>query len=200
MVIPVALSGFPLSQLPYPLAGIQGHTIDDIGYIIDAIANRCGAAEAKIDLDEYLRDLREAERSLNYKSLRIEPRLEGQQLKFDITNDGNVDLELLMLEVMVPSGVRYHKGVIPLEWEMNAARKPGYAWLACYSPRGAYGNFSPALRPIITPSMSTIRPNVSIMIRGPLSQEEREMPIYFQVHAVGYRTQLEERKLRDLGA
>jgi hypothetical protein len=81
---------------------------------------------------------------LNYKSLKVEPVLEGQWLSFEVTNVGNVDLELLMLEFSVPGTARRHPFVTPAELDLKGiAPRDGhpYIWFACYSPRGAYGVF-----------------------------------------------------------
>ncbi len=86
LVVPVTLSRFTFSQLAYPLAGIQGRTIDDVGFVLDAIAEKAGRVSKGIDVDAYLRDIREAETKLNYRSLRVEPLLDGPNLYFDITN------------------------------------------------------------------------------------------------------------------
>ena len=40
-----------------------------------------------------------------YKSLRITPGLEGQHIGFDIENTGNSDIEIIMLEVLVPDAI-----------------------------------------------------------------------------------------------
>jgi hypothetical protein len=103
LVIPVTLSRFTFSQLAYPLAGLQGRTIDDIGFVVDAIANKTGLTKSVIDVDAYLGEIAEAEEKVNYKSLFVEPVFDGISLSFEIANTGNVDLELLMLEVFIPS-------------------------------------------------------------------------------------------------
>ena len=80
-VVLVSLSRFTFSQLAYPLAGIQGCRIDEIASIIDSIAGECGLSKNAIDVDAYLRDITEAEATLNYKSLRVEPILGAQDRK-----------------------------------------------------------------------------------------------------------------------
>ena len=52
----------------------------------------------------------EAEAKLNYKSLKVEPIVEGNWLYFEVTNVGNVDLELLMFEILLPDVAKYVRG------------------------------------------------------------------------------------------
>jgi hypothetical protein len=46
----------------------------------------------------YLTKLHDAEARLTYKSIKVEPVVDGRTFRFDIQNVGNVYLELLMLE------------------------------------------------------------------------------------------------------
>jgi hypothetical protein len=73
LVIPVGIKNISLGQLSYPLAGIQGRTIDDIGSILTDIGKRLDAPVANIDAKAYLTELHDAEEQLVYKSLKVEP-------------------------------------------------------------------------------------------------------------------------------
>jgi len=79
-------------------------------------------------------------------------------------------------------------------------RKDGqsYQWIACYSPRGIYSHFSALLRPIVTPTMGTVRPHFAISLADPLSDEQRQLRITFQIHAVGYTTEPEDQEIGDI--
>jgi hypothetical protein len=158
---------------------------------------------AAIDASSYLAEIRDAEAKLIYKSLNIIPVLEGQFIWFDIENIGNIDLELLMLEVLVPDEVVKQDWYPPRvsgvdhSYKIQDGRK--YRWIACYSQRGTYEDYPPMLRPIITPTMGKVRPKLSIMLRQPLSEDELQLTILFQLHSIGYNTKLEERKLAEVG-
>lgn len=102
LIIPVAIKNMSLGQLSYPLAGLQGRSADDIGPLLDDIGNRIGVAPKAIDIKAYRADLEDAEAQLVYKSLTLEPVVEGEGLLCDLRNVGNIDLELLMFQVFIP--------------------------------------------------------------------------------------------------
>jgi TIR domain len=202
LVIPVGIKHIALGQLSFPLAGIQARSIDDIGPILDDIGNRLGNSPGTIDMRAYLRDMEEAEASLIYRSVGIEPVPNQNSLSFDIQNVGNVDLELLMFEVHLPRSVllEHYHGAMAGMAEVASSLRNGIPYVSyyCYSNRGVVRHFQPILRPIITPSMGKVRPILEIPIRLGLSSSERDLPIFFQIHAIGYRTEQEERRIADL--
>lgn len=102
-LIPLILSRFSASLVSGPLAGMECRSIDDIGLVIDAIEQAENIERQQIDIDQYQRDVRKAEEQLNYKSIIVTPIIEGHYLEFDIENQGNIDLELLMLEFSIPT-------------------------------------------------------------------------------------------------
>jgi hypothetical protein len=199
LVVPVAIQHMSRGQLAFPLAGIQVRRIDDIGLIVDDIGKRLDTPAGTIDTTAYSQEIEEAEVSLVYKSLKVEPVPDGNLLNFDITNVGNVDLELLMLEVYVPEFVR-GPGFGFGDTNCHATVRNGTTYFSssCYSNRGVCGNSMPLLRPIITPSMGTVRPSFQIPIRRDLDASQREFPIFYQIHAIGYRTEEESRKLSEI--
>jgi hypothetical protein len=201
LVIPVGIKKVSLGQLSYPLAGLQGRSIDAIGPIVEDIGNRIGVTPNAIDIKAYLDDLQIAEAEVTYKSVVIEPVAEGSYLHFDISNVGNVDLELLMLEVLLPSEVEatYYRSPgdgLDVSFQFKDACR--YRSYACYSARGAYRGIVPLLRPILTPSMGIFRPNFNVPIRGSLTDAQKELSISFHIHAVNYRTDEEKRRIADI--
>jgi hypothetical protein len=205
LLIPVGIKNISFGQISYPLAGVQGRNIDDIGSILDDIGDRIGTTPASVDSRAYLEELRDAEAQLTYKSLVVEPVKEGNALRFDIQNVGNVDLELLMLEVYIPASfflahIVYDPilGDAGVDRAFTSRNGVSYQHLSCYSARGVYGNIVPTLRPIITPSMGKIRPSFGVRALKALDDDERKLSIFFQVHAIGYRTEEEERKVADI--
>jgi len=206
-VIPVGVRSFPIGQLSFPLAGLQGRSIDDIGAIIDDVAGQVGASPNNVDAKAYLGGLEDAEAQLVYKHLTVEPVVANGWLMFDIQNVGSVDLELLMLEWCLPRdvfepGTRDSASLYgdPHRDVSSAGDRGGrpYVRFACYSARGTYSSHLPALRPVITPSMGKVRPRVETHLRLNLSSDERALPMFYQIHAIGYRTEEEQRRLGDL--
>jgi hypothetical protein len=169
-VIPMVLSRYSLSQVPFPLAGLQGRLIDDLGFVIDSIATREGLLPVRIDIDEYQAEIRSAETQLNYKSLIVNPVINGQWLEFDIENVGNVDIELLMLEALIPPAAISPTWSVPNQIDILGLRlieSKEYRVYACYSPRGTFNTL----------------------------EDQR---IWYQLHAVGYTTLMEGLDLRKI--
>lgn len=202
LVIPIAIKNMSLGQLSWPLQGLQGRSIDAIGAILDDIGNRLGITSNSIDTKAYQAELEDAEAQLVYKSLTVEPVVAGNWLRFDIQNIGNVDLELLMLEVSIPevalSNVMFLGPNDGVDAQVRTRTHVPYKWFSCYSVRGVYGGIVPILRPIITPSMNKIELPLMIPIVRNLPNDIKQRSIFFQVHATGYRTQEEERTIADI--
>ena len=201
LVIPVGISHISLGQLSFPLAGIQARSIDAIGPIVDDISDRIGARPNVIDARAYLIELEEAEAQLSYKSIKVQPILENDSLLVEIQNVGNVDLELLMLDVYVPERVSQGSNFGPaIGVTMHSTFRDGirYRDYACCSVRGAFENIVPVLRPIITPSMGPIMPSIEMRVRTDLSEEQKDLSIFIQVHAIGYRTTEERFRIAEI--
>jgi hypothetical protein len=195
LVVPVGLRNFAMGQMPYLLSGFQGRSIDDIGGILNDVAGRLGVVARTVDTKAYSNELEEAESHLVYKALRVEPVVLRGVLRFEVQNVGNVDLELLMLEAYVPRDVSESYNTII---ELTSREGRIYRHDYCFSARGAYGHMVPQLRPILTPSMGPIVPSFVVPVREDLSQPERQLSIFFQLHAIGYRTEEEKRKIADI--
>lgn len=203
LLIPVAIRGFQLSQLSFPLSGYQGRSIDNISALVSDIGSMVGLTPGSIDLAGYLEEIREAEASVNYKSLRLEPHWDGSAIVFQLTNVGNVDLELLMIETYTPR-VLVAPNFVPGYDQVDSAvvSRDGrdYQWYAVYSSRGAYRNIKPILRPVITRSMGVV-PLANwfrIALRTGLGAAEQQQSILYQVHALGYASTLEVMRISDI--
>ncbi len=202
LIVPVAIRNFPLGQLSFPLAGYQGRSIDDIGALVDDIGSKVGATPRSVDIQQYLDEIRSAEAELNYRSLRLDVLMGANKLRFQLQNVGNVDLELLMIEVYVPGEILkdardWPSRYINSEWKMRDGRN--HKWYSCYSSRGAYGGIDPILRPVITPSMGVVRlDSFEINLGVGAEAADRELLIHHQVHAMSYNSTLETVKLGDI--
>jgi hypothetical protein len=188
--------------MSWPLLGIQGRSVDEIGAILDDIRNRFGVGIAEIDTKAYAQEMEEAESKVVYKSLTVELVTEDSGLQFDIQNTGNVDLELLMFEVYVPRLILSGNTSLPHNADVRNVQRSGidYAAIACYSNRGVCGGYAVMLRPIITPSMGKIRPKFAIPLRRDIDKAYRDWPVYYQIHALGYRTEEEQCKVSDIAS
>jgi hypothetical protein len=201
-VIPVSIRNFSLGKLEFPLAGFQGRSIDDIAGILADVAKKFDAPSERVDIDAYLQEIREAEAKLIYKSLHVHPFLRGNLLLFELTNNGNTDIELLMLEVLLPT-VYLHSDWFPRKFmhsERTSRAHIEYTWIACTSARGAFGDEQPSLRPILTPAMgTTVARGMDIAVTEQNTGDPgMRHPIYYQIHAVDYPTEMESTSWIDL--
>jgi hypothetical protein len=198
-IIPVSIRNFSLGKLEYPLAGFQGRSIDDIHSIVADISNTLGMTSDRVDIDAYLAAIREAEAKLIYKSLRVWPFVQGIELNFELTNEGNTDVELIMLEVFVPHQYVIANSLYLRFMHYQIAMRSGiqYTHLACTSGRGAYGGVEPCLPPILTPSMETIRIRQMVVALTGVSPSDSNL-IHYQIHAVDYPTGMESKSWADL--
>lgn len=74
-----------------------------------------------------------------------------------------------------------------------------YKSFACYSGLGVYGNIVPILRPVIIPSMGKIEPpHFVIPVRKTLTAQEQDLPVFFQIHAMTYRTEEEHCRISEI--
>jgi hypothetical protein len=201
LVIPIAIKNFPLGQMSLPLAGYQGRKVDDVTVWLDDIGNYLGKQPATFDVSAYNIELHDAEAKLFYKSLKIEPIISGPKLCFDLTNVGNVDLELLMLEVLVPYSavdtLRLSNLSNSLDDHTVILNGINYIWIGMYSPRGVYRNFIAALQPVLTPSMGTIRLEIDAW-KGRSPEAEGQLPMRYKIHALGYSSEFEELMIHPL--
>jgi len=203
LVIPIAIKAFPLGQLSFPLAGYQGRSIDDLAAILADVGNHIGQSPAPVSQADYAKEIAEAEAQLIYRSLMVEPVMENGSVRFDLSNAGNTDIELLMLEVLIPFVVLRDDLLFGPEIEISSVTQNGrnYRWLGCYSPRGVYDGRRPILRPVLTPSMGKFRPrDFAVPIRQELPAETQQVAIYYRLHAIGYSTEMEGRRLVDISA
>lgn len=191
LVMPLAINNTPLSQFSFPLAGIQAQSIDSIGIILSAISDRIGVTAKDIDIKEYLQELRTAEEQLTYKSLVVAVFKDLRALRFKLSNVGNVDLELLMLEVLVPRSIATDERHTEDGTGESAVTIEGvpYFSFSCYSARGVYASLRPLLRPIITPSMGKVTTQFVVPIDPTKVRMDQLYNVYYQLHAVSYRSE-----------
>lgn len=201
LVIPIGIKNFPLAQMSFPLAGFQGRPVQEVTAWLDDIGNYLGKQAEQVDVTSFVDEINRAEAQLVYKSLKVEPTIQGQKLCFDITNIGNVDLELLMLETLIPySAVDMTRlSVMSMYFDYNVRVVDGvnYVWLGVYSPRGVYKRYVPLLQPVLTPSMGTVRLEIDAW-KGLSPEGAGPLPMHFKIHALGYNTELEKRIIRPL--
>jgi len=202
-VIPVSVRGFSLGQLEFPLAGYQGHPIHDLPSILADITNRFHLPSEKPDLDSYLNEVRSAEANMAYKSLEVRPFVRENSLMFEMENTGNTDIELLMLEVLVPRSYvseHWNPGLSPfMHFEEKRLGDKDYVWFACTSRRGEFGVIKASLRPIITPAMGVVEVEwMRIPITQGLGFSDMRAVLYYQIHAVDYPTERERKILAEI--
>jgi hypothetical protein len=108
-VIPVAIRGFSFGKLRAPLANLQGRLAQDLEGILFDAKSKLGIEHGDFAKSEFLRELAKAEKAVTDKRVKITPFTEsrlggGRNLRFEVQNVGNVDLDLIELEVFIPCG------------------------------------------------------------------------------------------------
>lgn len=205
-VIPVGIKNFSLSKLSFPLIGYNGRSVDDIEGIIYDVESQTGRTAARPDRLEYLNAVRSAEDKLIYKSVVLRPYLEfsGDEphLHFEIYNQGNVDVDLLHVDVLLP------KVLCSQLWPLRthgarSAYKEVLDGVDYYHIRlTSFTEASDRLEPVLTRSMGPVelralhcplRPDISS-----LSLHEQALPIFHHLHARNYDTKRESTTFRDL--
>ena len=200
-VIPVAIKNFSFTKLGFPLAGFNGREIGNIEGILLDVTRETGLVAKAVDTLQYRKDVRIAEAGVIYRSLIVKPYCQGQRIYFTITNTGNTDVELLMLEASIPLAVvdpdfsgHYAPNVLTFNRGFMGAFLSGvpcwhctYTALATTDSRGVV-----PLRQVLTPSMGTIYLDQPIFdLRTPLPGDLQGLDIQYQIHARNYDTQRE---------
>lgn len=206
LVLPVAMSSFNFRSLEAPLNEFNGRIIDDIDGIIWDISQKIGTVSIPPDRLLYQDAIRNAEAAVIYRSVILRPRIEridnstDSILTFDIENQGNVDIDLLHVDVWVPVLLRDRSAWLPgnspdnpLIWE--EVKLPN-ANCNYYKMRLTALSSSPEkLEPVLTPSMGKV--NLS-PLKIPLVREINAIPkeasIVYHIHARNYRSERIEQK------
>ena len=203
-IIPVAIKDFSFTKLGFPLAGFNGREIGNIEGILLDITRETGLVADAIDTLQYREDVRVAEASLIYKSLIVEPYLDGQWIRFKITNNGNTDIELIMLEAWVPQAVYNHSEYVGhalnlLDYRQASLGNVNYRYCSYTTIPAPNSAAIVALRQVLTPSMGTIYPQYPMFkLMLPLPQDLDGLDVHYHIHARNYDTQRETIPLKNI--
>jgi hypothetical protein len=203
-IIPVAITNYRFDRLDFPLKGFQGRYVGDLEGILYDIDQWTKRAAAAVDKAAYLHAMRKAEESVTYKSLLIRPvrtTFNGlPNLMFEIENKGNVDVDLLFIEVQLP------RHILASGWNMQEAPptlEVDYAGdrllSRYYSIHNTVRPYVRRLEPTITRSMGVRRLHD---LRFPLKAEgdgpDPEAVIRYQIHGRDIDTEPEELRLCEI--
>jgi hypothetical protein len=196
-VIPVAIRQFVLGKLRFPLAGLQGRLSEDLEGLIHDIESTCSVPAKQVDRLEYLEELRKAEDLVTYKSVILRPYLESTvssaNLKFEIRNQGNTDIDLLHLDVFVETSLfRLHGSPTALgPRDTSGVNINGLTYMKIRLT--ALSELEGRLEPVLTRSMGWVQlPYLDLSIHGSLEDlRQRQSPIFTQVYARHYDTKRE---------
>ncbi len=207
-VIPVGIKNFPLSKLSFPMMGFNGRSVDDIEGLVYDIGRVTGLVGEAPDRLEFLKAVRSAEDALVYKSVVLRPYLErtpqpGElELRFEIYNQGNVDIDLLHVDIALPKVLK-HPAWSPFTEGARRVDMENYGGEEYTSIRLTATLDSPnRLEPVLTRSMGRVELKVlKCCLRSDfrsLHLHEQALPIFFQVHARSYDTKRESVDIADL--
>ncbi len=118
-IVPLRFRGLEAGDVGFPLAHFHIRKLIDktaLTGMLATISEAAGVAlgDVRPDLDAFVAELSQIESELPVRSLLFEPHITpgDNQLRFRLSNTGNLDVELIELEVCVPaqiisSGIRY---------------------------------------------------------------------------------------------
>jgi len=208
VVIPIAIKTFSLGTLKFPLAGYNGRLVDDLEGILHDISRETNKVSEKVDHLQFTEDIRNAEDSLVYKTLAFKPVKVTQggntQLVFEMSNQGNADIELVFAEATVLTGLCVSSWTPPNRanvLDYNVSTKNGSDFFQARYWTHA-GDTVERLFPVLTRSMGTVRlkylmfPLKQVVIDPRDSSDETL--ITYQIHARGYDTVPETIQFNDI--
>ncbi len=203
-VIPVAIRQFVLGKLRFPLAGLQGRISEDLEGLIYDVESTCGFQAKQVDRLEYLEELRKAEDLVTYKSVILRPYLESTgssaNLKFEIRNQGNTDIDLLHVDVFVETALfRLHgfpSALGPRDTSEVSINGLPYMKIRLTALSEEEGR----LEPVLTRSMGWVQlPYLSLTFQDSLDGlKQRQLPVFTQIHARHYDTKRESIRFIEL--
>ena len=108
-VIPLAFNGLSFDTLDYPLKGLQGYYLSALKEILSEISTRMNTPVGEVDLAAAWEEISDIQIELPAKKLAVELEATLNYPKwcchFYVINDGNRDVELLEVTVLVPSAI-----------------------------------------------------------------------------------------------
>lgn len=203
IVIPVAIINLRFSELSFPLAAYNGRLVDDIEGILYDITRETGLSHKRVDVLDYRERIRLAEDSVTYKSLILNAFWDGERIRFKLRNNGNTDLDLLMVEAWCPyqSNPGVHRSTFFPTLTRNVETLDGISYdHAIYStlPSASFsGSGVVPLRATLTPSMGELRvmyPDYAIVVDAVIKTQR----LYYQVHARNYASDRESILIGDI--
>jgi len=111
-MLPLTIRGFHPGDVGLPLSQFHARTLSDalaVEGVIHAIADATGSTILRIEASDFIEQLMRIEANLPVKSITLEPLLYGaggdRLLRFRLSNTGNRDVELIEVEVRVPTSI-----------------------------------------------------------------------------------------------
>lgn len=201
-VIPVAIRGFTFDKLPYPLKGFQGRYLHDIEGILMDIDQKTMLTAYTIDKARFLEDIEVAEASVTEQRIAIRPILEirgDDSLTFEVENTGNIDIQLISLEVWIPHKLKSSGPHVP--------HYPPSLW--CENKEGLYlvtytttwSTFNSHVRPlpeILTRSMGVRQLKSFRFPLNPVDECDPCLTLEYQIHCRQFDTRREQSVLKDI--
>lgn len=189
-IIPIAIRNFTFDKLDFPLKGFQGRFLGNLQGLFLDLSSHGLILRPSFDFNDAIEKLSQAENDVNYKACLITPYMVKSSdyrfyLRFEISNVGTVDLDLLLFEVLVPSSLfAYEQPIDQIGISVYIDRDWVTITLSATGPK-------PFLRQVLTPSMGIVKLNEIGIPLNVTPQSELSEYINFRLHARNYTADME---------
>jgi hypothetical protein len=198
-VIPLLFRGLSFDEMQYPLKGLQGYHLQQLGDILQEISRRMGTPAGTVDLNSAWEDIQVIQAELPAKSLALELRpcltYPKWSCEFFVVNSGNRDVEPLEVTIWILSAILYspyHPAIDRGVLEVRDISIDNVVWTEITYRNNRELHWHRAARPqplvaCLPPGSAQVLELVRPEIRFPLTAHDLKTPIRYRIIAKGMR-------------
>lgn len=208
-VFPIAIRGFSIGDLRPPLQALHARDIHDpssLVAIIRDVGESIQRTPSQFDSVTFVNRINEIENRLSYKGIVLTPLVsttwhDAAEISFELSNTGNLDLELIEIEVFIPRSLISPSSPQTYDANYIDTRTVNEGGVNYYrmtyknyqGPPNIYFGITEPLPIVFTTSMAPrVFKHFRTRIRTELSNAERSMTIRYQVHVRNFKTEMIE--------
>jgi hypothetical protein len=210
VVIPLAFRGLSFDSLDYPLKGFQGYYLQALSDILKEISKRSKVPWQCADLAGAWEEINDTQIALPARKLALELnpviRSSNWLLRFILINRGNRDIEPREVAIKIPSAILanpYHPITDPAVLEVSTGSEGGveYTLIKYGNHRkstshhaviaSGFASLTGSTEPLcadLSPGMEVALQPISVEARFPLTENELNKPIKYQIFAKNMRS------------